>query len=77
MKKSMKKVISCIMCAALAVSMTACSGSKTAESGSSGAEVTGDAKAEEGAGASATGVDRATEFVTVATGDVYKRQRRS
>ena len=67
MRKSMKKVISCVMCAALAVSMTACSGSSTAGNADTKAEVSSAESGKEAA-PSATGIDRASEFVTVATG---------
>lgn len=73
MRKKMRAVVSCITCLAMAVSLTACSSG----SGSSGGETpapaqtvaTGEAGASgEGAGASSAGIDRAKEFVTIATG---------
>lgn len=72
MKKKMKAIVSCITCIAVAASLTACSGGDTA-SGSSdpaGAVPTvalGGASGE-GAGESSVDIDRAAEFITVATG---------
>ncbi|WP_294145917.1 TAXI family TRAP transporter solute-binding subunit [uncultured Clostridium sp.] len=72
MRKKMKSVIACITCLAMAASLAGCSGSTgTSDAGSSAAPVptvaTQGAEGDSGQ-ASTVDIDRAKEFVTIATG---------
>ena len=72
MKKTMKAIVACITCLTMAASLTACSGdSGTTGSGSTAAPApAAESQGGEGEGVQAPSVDidRATEFVTIATG---------
>lgn len=72
MKKTMKAIVACITCLTMAASLTACSGdSGTSGSGSTAAPApAAESQGGEGEGVQAPSVDidRATEFVTIATG---------
>ena len=70
MKKNMKAIISCLTSLALAAALTACSGGSTAATQAPAAEpAASEAAGDAGeAPASTTGIDRAKEFVTIATG---------
>ena len=72
MKKTMKAIVACITCLTMAASLTACSGdSGTSGSGSTAAPApAAESQGGEGEGVRAPSVDidRATEFVTIATG---------
>lgn len=72
MKKTMKAIVACITCLTMAASLTACSGGfgdfRFRQHGSTG---TGGGVQEgegEGVQAPSVDIDRATEFVTIATG---------
>ena len=68
MKKNLKVIISCLTSLALAASLTACSGGSTAATEAPAATEAAGGSAEAEAPESTTGIDRAKEFVTIATG---------
>ena len=69
MKKNLKSIISCLTSLALAVSLTACSGSSSSiATEAPAAEEKDSSSGESGGGSASVDVDRGSEFVTIATG---------
>lgn len=71
MRKRIKVILACITCMAMAASLSACSGgSQTSESASSAVQAAPDSAQGAGGtgGPTSVNIDRAKEFVTIATG---------
>ncbi len=68
MKKSMKSIISCLTGLALAVSLTACSGSSSSTATEAPAAEEKDGADSSEGGSASVDIDRGSEFVTIATG---------